>query len=96
MPTKKKTESDKRAEAMRKALAQADKEVREAEKKKVNLPPITGTVVALKSFSSKRLSYIVGRKYKIGFNITEEEARSWLKCGYVEMVNLHEGPSEVK
>lgn len=96
MTTKKKSNSESIQEAMRKEGVRLDKEQKEAEKAIAKLPPISGTVVALQSFSTKRLTYVVGRKYKIGFNITEEEARGWLKSGYVEMINDLPEPSEVK
>ena len=90
--------SDKRLEAIKEAEAKRDKEQEEAAvaEAKAQPPAIKGTVVALKSFSTKRLTYTVGRKYKIGFNITEEEARGWLRAGYIEMFKLPVGPTETK
>lgn len=92
----KKSTSQKMQEDIRKRDAERDKRSKELAKKAADLPRPSGTFVALHNIGTPRVCYQAGQRYKVGIDLTEEQARSYLASGFIEQFNPLPGPSETK
>jgi len=81
----KKMKDKAKKEAKNKPKVEAKKELK-----------ITGKVVALRTFGTPRVCYVAGSSYTIGRDLDEDQARSWLKSGFIEKVADSPAPSETK
>jgi hypothetical protein len=93
---KKKSAGDKRAEAMRTESAERHKERKAEEERLAKIPKLKGKFVALRTFGTPQVCYKAGDQYTIGIDMTEEQAKSWLKSGYIERISDLPKPKEVK
>lgn len=63
---------------------------------KEKLPPLPKKIRVLVSIGTAERAFQPGKSYKVGPEVSEASARSYLKAGLAEIDAAAEGPSETK